>query len=282
MRIRHAVTVDSAIKALEEIISRSQEPRNILAEEPVLRLNSYLNWVDAAQTQIRYVFADTEIEDSLLSRGYWHICNVTDIPRTMSRLIKEELVSQAGHVNVFGDRNGRLGEAASRLRSLLAIGSRPGRICVPDTNALLHYTQFDQLDWPRRMGVPLVRLVIPLVVIDEIDSKKYARRGEFMDRARQLLTLIDRFAEHSPDGYAKVREGVTVEVLPDEEGHLRASSNDQEILERCELLNQITGGPVTLITGDSGVRINARARGIEVFKLRHDDLLPRYKTPEAQ
>ena len=130
--------------------------------------------------------------------------------------------------------------------------------------------------------MPLVRLVIPLVVIDEFDSKKYARRGEFMDRAQQLLTLIDRFAEQSADGYAKVREGVTVEVLPDEEGHFRASSNDQEILERCDLLNQIAGGPVTLITGDSGVRINARARGIEVFKLSHDDLLPRYKTPEPQ
>ena len=126
MRIRHGVTVDSAIKALDEIISRSQEPRNVMAEEPVLRLNSYLSWVDTTQTQLRTVFADTEIEDSLLSRGYWHICNVTDIPRTLSRLIKEELVSQAGHVNVFSDPHGRLGEAASRLRRLLAIGSRPG------------------------------------------------------------------------------------------------------------------------------------------------------------
>lgn len=55
------------------------------------------------------------------------------------------------------------------------------------------------------------------------------------------------------------------------------SSNDQEIQERCEFLHQVTGNPAMLITGDTGMRINARARGIDVLKLRDDDLLPRHK-----
>ncbi len=42
----------------------------------------------------------------------------------------------------------------------------------------------------------------------------------------------------------------------------------------------MTGSPVTLVTGDSGVRINARARGIEVVKLGERDLLPRLRTPQ--
>jgi hypothetical protein len=33
-------------------------------------------------------------------------------------------------------------------------------------------------------------------------------------------------------------------------------------------------------SGDSGVRINARARGIVVVKLGDDDLLPRLRTPQ--
>ena len=37
----------------------------------------------------------------------------------------------------------------------------------------------------------------------------------------------------------------------------------------------------TLITGDTGMRINARGRGIDVFKLSDDDLLPRYEQREA-
>jgi predicted ribonuclease YlaK len=85
------------------------------------------------------------------------------------------------------------------------------------------------------MGHEIVRLVIPLVVVDELDAKKYARREEFQQRARELVTLIDRYVTDSPpDGYSEIREGVTVEVLPDEPGHLRMASNDQEILARAQ------------------------------------------------
>ena len=77
---------------------------------------------------------------------------------------------------------------------------------MPDTNALMHYTRFDQFDWRTRLKVPQVRLIIPVAVVSEIDNKKYARRAEFWDRARDLLGLIDLYAESSPDGFAVVRE----------------------------------------------------------------------------
>ena len=64
---------------------------------------------------------------------------------------------------------------------------------MPDTNALLHYTRFDQLPWRARVGQPAVRLIIPLAIIDELDNKKYARREEFQQRAREMLALIDRY-----------------------------------------------------------------------------------------
>ena len=70
-------------------------------------------------------------------------------------------------------------------------------------------------------------------------------------------------------------------MLPDQPGHLRVASNDQEILDRCELLHQATGNPATLITGDSGMRTSAQARGIDVFKLSDSDLLPRHRPEPA-
>jgi len=168
------------------------------------------------------------------------------------------------------------------LQALIQLGDRPGRICIPDTNALLHYTRFDQLPWAERVHAAPGRLVIPVAAIDELDAKKYARREEFQQRARELLTLIDRCVTASPpDGYSHLSQDVTVEVLPDEAGHLRAVTNDQEILDRCELLYQATGKPVTLITGDSGMRISAQARGIDVVKLPDTDLLPRHR-PELR
>ncbi len=290
MRLRHGVTVEQAIQALGEIIQESLQPRDIGADvqgnvavraQVPVRLNGYLNWVYGAQARLRCIFADTELEDSLLARAYWHV-SMSSIPPSpeLGRLVDEELIFQAGHPGLPGDHGGRLGEAADGLRALRGLADRPGRICVPDTNALLHYTRFDQLPWPQRIGQPVVRLIVPLAVIDELDKKKYARREEFQQRARELLALIDRYETAAPDAYAKLREGVTFEVLPDEPGHFRAASADQEILERCEFLTQVTGSPVTLVTGDSGVRIDARARGIDVIKLGEEDLLPRLRTPQ--
>jgi len=267
-----------AIKTLEDITFLSQEPHNASFEHIEEKITSYLNWVNACQLALRHVFADSEL-DLLLGRGYWHICNANLQPFPLERLINEEIVFQVGHVGTSDV--GRLGEAANRLRALARLGQREGSMYVLDTNALLHYTRIDQLDWRGRMGAQKVRLIIPLIVIDEIDSKKYARRGEYQDRARDILTLIDRTITNAGGGYMPLREGVTAEVLPDEEGHFRAPSADQEILERCEFLHQMTGHPVTLVTGDSGVRINARSRGIAVFKLSHDDLLPRYTASSA-
>lgn len=268
VRLRRGVTVEQAVKALEGQISDSQQASAHNASGPEVKRQTYMNWVSTTQQHLRTIFADTELEDSLLGRGYWHICGLSSqSEKLLNRLIGEELVFQVGHPGIHGDPGGRIGEVAARLREMLALASRQGRICVPDTNALLHYTWFDQLPWAERMQVPQVRLVIPLTVVDELDAKKYARRAEFQQRARELLTRIDRYVTASPpDGFSPIREGVTVEILPDERGHLRVQGNDQEILERCEFVQQVTGHPVTLITGDSGMRIKCaepRHRGFQ-------------------
>lgn len=283
MRLRHGVTVEQAISALDEVIRRSNDPRTFGLHEVESKLNQYLTWVNAPQVQFRAVFADTELEDLVLSRGYWHLATATipSYPRELGRLIDDELIFQAGYPGVPGDRGGRLGEVASRLRTLRRIAGRVGEICVPDTNALMHYTRFDRLDWRARLKMDTVRLVIPLAVVDELDGKKYARRDEFQQRAGELLTLIDRYETSAPDAYVELREGVTFEVLPDEEGHVRALGTDQEILARCEFLHQVTGLGARLITGDSGARINARARGIDVYKLPVEELLPRFGVAES-
>jgi hypothetical protein len=246
----------------------------------VQALHNYLTWVNDSQQKLRNVFADTELADGLLSRAYWPICSFDGSVATLSRLIGEELIFQAGQPGVQGDdaTHSRLGDAVSRLRRLSHLAdNRPGKICVTDTNSLMHYQLFNQFDWCGRLGVEQVRLVIPVAVVAEIDNKKYARRTEFWDRARDLLALIDSYADGSPDGYAQVRGGVTVEILADEEGHERFPDPDQEILDRCELLHQVTDETVTLVTGDSAARINARTSSIEVFKLTRDDMLPRYR-----
>lgn len=286
----------NAIKVLGDVIDQAQEPRNALGglsstgmttlvnrPDYAQARDQYLNWVNLAQAMLGSVFADTDLSSGLMSRAYWHICNFDGDVRVLSRLIFEELVYQTGHPGITDDpTHSQFREATKRLQNLANLADRAGTICVPDTNALMHYTRFDQFDWRTRLKVPQVRLIISVAVVTEIDNKKYARRAEFWDRARDLLGLIDSYAESSPDGFAVVREGVTVEILADEEGHVRLPDTDQEILDRCELLRQIADRPVMLVTGDSGARINARVSGVEVLKLARDDLLPRYRPELAE
>src|SRR5260370_23872691 len=101
---------------------------------------------------MRMVFSGTEAEDTLLARGYWHICQMSSqsAEKLLNRLIGEELVFQVGHPGISGDPGGCLGEATIRLRALTGLATWPGHICVLDTNPLFHYTPFDQLPCSER------------------------------------------------------------------------------------------------------------------------------------
>jgi hypothetical protein len=57
-------------------------------------------------------------------------------------------------------------------------------------------------------------LIVPHAVVDELDSKKYARREELQQRARELLTLIDRYETAAPDAYVQLDQG-QVRIIPD-------------------------------------------------------------------
>lgn len=279
MRLRHNVTAAEAVRALEACIQGSQQASAHGINDPDTRRHLYLNWVNTSQQQLRAIFSDYELQDSLLSRGYWKICALSPEPLShlLQRLINEELEFQVGHPG-DGPPTGRLGEAIVTLQALIDQSERPGKICVLDTNSLLHYTWFDQIPWAARMNASAVRLVIPLTVIDELDAKKYARLEKFQQRARELLTRIDGYLTASPpDGYANIGNNTTIEILAHELGHRTPQDNDSDILNQCEFLSQLTSQPVTLVTGDSGMRIRAQTAGLGVFELTDDDLLPRHK-----
>ena len=150
MRLRHGVTVEQAIKIVKARVSDSQQASASNAAGAEVKRQVYINWVSTTQTSMRMVFSDTEVEDTLLARGYWHICQMSSQTdeRLLNRLIGEELVFQVRHPGIHGAAGGRLGAVRPRLHSWFGPAARHGLICVPDTNALLHYTRFDQLPWP--------------------------------------------------------------------------------------------------------------------------------------
>jgi predicted ribonuclease YlaK len=137
---------------------------------------------------------------------------------------------------------------------------------VLDTHVLLHYQPVDQIPWPAVLGAQSVRLVIPLRVIEEIDAKKYARAANLAKRARNVLPSLERLV--GPAGApGRLTQEVTIEVPVETGPRYRPEDADEEILETCRELEQFTGQHVTLVTGDTAMRLRAQANAIPTREL---------------
>jgi predicted ribonuclease YlaK len=149
-----------------------------------------------------------------------------------------------------------------------------GTVVVADTNVYLHYpTPFDQIDWPTLMGsfADGVTLVVPLLVIDELDKAKRLK-SDVRTRARDALKLFeDQF--QTVDDRVRLRsateEGfsVYVRLLMDAPGHVRLPDPDTELIDRALELQNTTSTPVTFASGDTGAILRARSLKLLTLKL---------------
>jgi hypothetical protein len=80
MHLRHGVTVEQAVTALHEAIRDTVHVTSSVVQAEQKR-QAYLNWADATLQRVRTVFSDSQLESSLLGRGYWHICGLTLPPK---------------------------------------------------------------------------------------------------------------------------------------------------------------------------------------------------------
>ena len=116
--------------------------------------------------------------------------------------------------------------------------------------------------WREVVGQESVRLVIPLRVIEELDEKKYSASDKLRARARERL----------PKLYALVGAGGAPEPLNDGNGTIevfiepgprtRPADADTEILETAHDLRRLSGQAVTIVTGDTAMRLRAEAEGL--------------------
>lgn len=146
-----------------------------------------------------------------------------------------------------------------------------------DTNVLLHYRFFRDVDWAAALGVPEVILVLSPVVLAELDDHKWSGSRREKSRAKAVLKAIDDM-ELAADAVG-VRAGVSVVGIghePDETAfnryRLQGGVKDDRLLasllafrEECE-----TQGRVLLVTADAGLRVKARVQRIEVVALADD------------
>ncbi|WP_165522012.1 PIN domain-containing protein [Micromonospora zingiberis] len=152
---------------------------------------------------------------------------------------------------------------------------------VLDTTVFIHHDlKFEELNIASILGTRAdpIRILLPMMVIDELDGQKRAGRDEARWRAGHATAVIDRRVTWPAgegvlrsDGVGTLMTGgdglgeVTLRVLLDPPGHVRLPIPNDEIIDRALAAQLVAGRPVTLVTYDTGQNMRAQAAGLTVI-----------------
>jgi hypothetical protein len=249
--MRHGV--DLTVEKLTYLSGRLGNCR--AANSPKDKQDSWLRWWSEADGQLRNMFSNGEMAAGLyVSSERVRNVNMVALP---NGVLNHEIDTWVE----------RFEQMIGELEALKPFIERPGRIVVPDTTVFIEGAYFTELDWQAAVGVDagdLVRVVVPVLVIEELDEHKRGR-DRVQGRARSVLHRL--WELHGADASQAValpgRRPVTIEVLTDDSWHVRRPVNDNEIIERALAVAEITGRDVTLAAADYSMLYQASAAGLK-------------------
>ncbi len=170
-----------------------------------------------------------------------------------------------------------LQEAAAELGAQIRRWSGMLAFVVPDTSVYIeHDDKLENLDFHALLQVrpdKTVRVIVPMIVMDELDGQK--RNGEALKkwRAGYTLGVMEKALTVGVPGQLHPQTedlsygGVILDVLFDPQGHARLPINDDEIIDRVLAAQAMAGIPVPLVTFDTNQQTRARHAGLQVIKL---------------
>ncbi|MFJ4924066.1 PIN domain-containing protein [Streptomyces sp. NPDC088736] len=244
------------------------------------RLIAYLNWSSNAVRMLRGQLRGADLDRLVLTRrhaalldGVGHLAG-SDQASLVLGLVRLELEE-------------RLEDFEQAIRDYEHVTQRwraPLRLLVPDSSLFVkHPTQLEETDIAALIGggPEPVHVLVPMMVVDELDRLKESKDRHVRWRAGYSLAVIDRLLRKSPrpvlfpadsreDPDAPPRGEVTVEVLLDPPAHARLPNADDEIVDRAVVAQSVSSTPVTLVTYDTGQATRGHHAGLRVRHLRDD------------
>lgn len=211
------------------------------------RADAFLSWCDTWGTgQLGNHFAPADGLFAELAESYHRVLFAPALSqRQLNGLINRECRAWDARLDRL------LGEVQDRMVFL----GRPGHLVVLDTSALMEGTFFTEFDWhtldASLQGGP-IRLILPSLVVEELDELKRHRDARQKAQARKVLTNLWELHRANPTEPAALPAlpDVTVEVLLDGDWHERRPNNDGEIIDQAVAVQELTGNSVILAAGD--------------------------------
>ncbi|MGH3280992.1 MAG: PIN domain-containing protein [Trebonia sp.] len=138
---------------------------------------------------------------------------------------------------------------------------------VLDTSVLMEGEPFLTFGWhaldPALASEP-VRLILPILVIEELDDLLHDRNGDRRQKARAATRELWQLHGARPTDPAPLpgQADVTIEVLLDGDWHQRRPSNDAEIIDQALQVHELTGNATLLASCDLRMVYRAAAVGL--------------------
>ncbi|MGA2531388.1 MAG: PIN domain-containing protein, partial [Acidimicrobiales bacterium] len=176
---RRGLLVDTTVRALNDVI-RDGQNLPTLGGPVGGHLEMYVQWIMEAERLLTPHFIRRDVEDLLLTPRYWEIRRAREGYPGVNNLVRQEAEARLEDLTVLRD-------ALTALRDRFAGAER---VLVPDTNVFLHHTFFLEAPWGDLCGGGQARIVLPLVVVDELDRLKTSRNSKVAERARQVIRAI--------------------------------------------------------------------------------------------
>jgi hypothetical protein len=252
--LKHGVDAEFALRVLaDQIVALGNLRPDGRLSEVIRSRDEFVSLLEDAEIQLQNLTYDHRVTELLHTQRYWAIREMHQQTARPAPLIDAERRSLQGRLE-------RL-RVDLEMRVARAAGT-PGQPTVLDSHTLLHFMPPNQIDWRDVVGAPQVRLILPLRVVEEIDSKKWGESEKLRKRARAILPRLEELA--GVGGAAlPIGDGVTFEVLVELDVRVKPVDADEEILDVARELWELSGRQtaVTLVTNDTGMRLRAEALG---------------------
>ena len=146
-----------------------------------------------------------------------------------------------------------------------------------DTNIFIHFKDFDQIDWKSLTSInDSFTIIIPPVVIDELDKHKYNKNPKISRRVKRILPKIENFI-------GKTQPDFNLKLIASRPGNKTFADNqlnkdeqdDCLLASLLEFRNQIDKDDrLVYITFDTGPRLKAQTLSIDCLKIPETLILP--------
>lgn len=241
------------------------------SSDPIAHRDNYVRWATSTESQLEGILDRPDVERIFDNPRHRDICSMPVGSQTQM-MISAEVRSKSKELIGLAEY---LRDLQRRYQEL------PGLRAIVDTNVLLHHQRPDSVNWVEVLGEP-ASILLPLRVVEELDTKKYTGHPQLRQAARDLLIWLETLFIERSTLTAPLGDGneTRVHLLLTERPRYKPSDADEEILDACHEVQRFVGR-ATLVTGDTGMRLRARAEGLTVLRMpeKYRRLLPENSTP---